>query len=398
MSRGGSWARADSRRGLASKARVVHRFGRLWRIPPVGAHDPSMSTPLLVSRDPSLIETVLAAAAAVQVTPVVARDTDELRRNWANASVVLVGADQAATVVGLGLPARGGVHLCGPDAQSLLAWSVPLDAPVMVLPDQTGFVSSLLVGRDQLGAGGANLLRLVGGSGGVGATALAAGLSQRARRRGLEVALVELDACGGGIDLVFGAEQAPGWRWPDLVSAAGHIGDLRGHLPNVSGVDLVSTGRPRPARGDAGRSGEPGLPRSEAVQAVLASLTRSHDLVVLDAGSHPEPGHPMRAALTILTVAAEVKAVVAARSKVAGLGLDDAVVAVRTGPGRRLDPVLVGQTLGLKVCGQIPHDSSLPLALESGKPPGLGGRRFARACDRLLDEVLAGHGDERAAR
>ena len=49
----------------------------------------------------------------------------------------------------------------------------------MVLPDQTGFVASLLVGRDELSGGGATVLRVVGGSGGVGATTLAAGLAQR---------------------------------------------------------------------------------------------------------------------------------------------------------------------------------------------------------------------------
>lgn len=344
---------------------------------------------MLVSRDDALVQTVLAAAAAAQVDLVVARDTETLRRNWSSAPVVLVGADLAATVVGLGLPPRRGVHLCGPDASALLAWSVPLDAPVMVLPDQTGFVSSLLLGRDELGGGGALLLRVVGGSGGVGATTLAAGLAQRADRQGLAVALVELDACGGGVDLVFGAEQATGWRWPDLASAAGHIGDLRGRLPNVSGVDLVSTGRPRAvADGRASRLPAAGLPRPEAVQAVLASLGRSHDLVVLDAGAQPDPGIATRSARTVLLVAAEVKAVVAARSKVATAGLDDAVVAVRTGRGRRLEPDLVAQTLGLPVCGLVPHDNALPLALESGTPPGLAGRRFARACDRLLAELL----------
>ncbi len=349
---------------------------------------------MLVSRDQTVIETVLAAAAAVQVMPVIARDTETVRRNWTSAPVVLVGADQAATVAGLGLPSRRGVHLCGPDAESLLAWSVPLDAPVMVLPDQTGFVSSLLVGRDDLVSGGASVLRVVGGSGGVGATTLACALAQRAGRRGLDVALLELDACGGGIDLVFGAEQESGWRWADLASAAGHIGDLRPHLPNVSGVDLVSTGRPRPAR-DAPSVAEPhGLPRAEAVHAVVASLARSHDLVVLDEGSHPDAGLAVRGQ-TILTVAAEVKALVAARSKLVRYGLNDAVVAVRTGPGRRLDPELVGRTLGLRMSGVVPHDRSLPTALETGKPPGLGRGRFSRAIDHLLDAVLDGEAAQR---
>ncbi|NLH70169.1 MAG: hypothetical protein GX454_08320 [Brooklawnia sp.] len=346
-----------------------------------------MAISMLVSRDAALIETVLAAAAAAQVGVVVARDTETLRRNWVSAPIVLVGADMAATVVGLGLPARRGVHLCGPEAAALLSWSVPLDAPVMVLPDQTGFVSSLLVGRDELGAGGATLLRVVGGSGGVGATTLACGLAQRGHRQGLQVALVELDPCGGGIDLVFGAEQAKGWRWPDLASAAGHIGDLHGQLPNVSGVDLVSTGRSRTSNQQRSPASA-GLPQAEAVQAVLASLSRSHDLVVLDAGAHPDPGVGTHNAQTLVVVAAEVKAVVATRLKVAAQTLDGAMAVVRTGPGRRLDAALVGETIGLPVLGVVPHDGSLPLALESGTPPGLGGRRFAKACDRLLDGLL----------
>ena len=64
---------------------------------------------------------------------------------------------------------------------------------------------------------------------------------------------------------------------------------------------------------------------------------------------------------------------------------------VRTGPGRRLDAALVGETIGLPILGVVPHDGSLPQALESGTPPGLGGSRFAKACDRLLDGLL---GDE----
>lgn len=337
-----------------------------------------MSTPLLVSRDPALIETVLAAAAAVRVQPVVARDTESARRNWLSASTVLVGADLAATVAGLGLPPRRGVHLCGPDAEALLAWSVPLDAPVMVLPGQTGFVSSLLAGRDENTDQGARIVRVVGGSGGVGATTLAAGLAQRAARRGQTVALAELDAAGGGIDLLFGAEQLPGWRWADLASASGHIGELASQLPSISGIDLVATNR------------EPGLPRQEAVQAVLASLGRSHELVVLDAGAQPDQGLALRA-VTVLLVAAEVKSLIAARCKVINAGLDDALVVVRTGPGRRLDATLVGETLGLPVIGSVPHDRRLPHLLEAGTPPGLGRSRFARACDAILNEVS---GDE----
>lgn len=329
-----------------------------------------------------MTETVLAAGAAVGVTPLVARDTELIRRHWSGAPLVLIGADQAASVVGLGLPRRPGVHLCGTDQASLLAWSVPLDAPAMLLPDQSGFVSSLLVGRDELGDGGGRLVRVIGGSGGVGATTLAAALAQRAAHEpGRRVALVELDPLGGGVDLVFGAEEAPGWRWPDLASAAGHVGDLGGQLPNVSGVDLVSVGRPS----TTGR--QAGLPRDEAVQAVVAALTRSHDLVVLDAGAHPQSKVGQRA-VTVVCAAAEVKAVVAARSKVISFDLHDALLVVRAGPGRRLDPQLVAETLGLPLAGVLPHDAGLPAALEAGVPPGRGRRSFARACAQILKQVL----------
>ncbi len=331
----------------------------------------------------------MAAAAAVQVEPEVARDTETLRRNWLRASVVLIGADQASSVAGLGLPPRRKVHLCGPDAAVLMSWSVPLDAPVMVLPQQTGFVSSLLAGIDEVPDDASVVLRVIGGSGGVGATTLAAGLAQRAAKQQLRVAVTELDATGGGLDLVFGAGQAPGWRWPDRASAAGHIGDLSGQLPNVSGVDLISTGHPRL---NDGRRRGPGLPSSEAVNAAVASLVRSHDLVILDAGSHPD-GAVMPRAVDLLVVAAEVKAVMAARSKVADWGLDDAVVVLRTGPGRRLDGAMVAETLGLPMIGAVPHDPALPGCLETGTPPGLRRGRFARACDRLLDELMP---DDRA--
>lgn len=345
-----------------------------------------MSVPLLISADDAIIETVLAAGAAVQVNPLVARDSERIRRHWAGARVVLVGVDQAAALAALGLPRRRGVHLCGGDSRELLAWSVPLEAPALLLPDQSGFVRSLLDARAELDRDRARLIRVIGGCGGVGATTLAAGLAQRGQARGLRAVLVELDPAGGGIDLLFGAEQLPGWRWPDLASATGHVGDLGGQLPNSSGVDLVSLGRSSRSSADLRQVG--GLPRPEAVRAVLAALTRSHDLVVLDAGAHPETD-PGPLASTIVCVAAEVKAVVAARSKVLSLGLGDARIAVRTGPGRHLDPELIGETLGLACCGVVPHDPRLPVALETGVPPGRGRRRFARACDRILHQLLA---------
>lgn len=345
--------------------------------------------PLVISRDPHLCEAASAAAAACGVPLKLVRDPSGARALWREASAVIVGVDSAAMVVGLGLPSRQGVHLAGDDLAQLAVWSVPLEASVLCLPDQGGYLTALISGDDDALGGRARVLRVVGGSGGVGASTLAAALAQRAANRGLSVALLEMDSCGGGIDLMYGAEQATGWRWHDLAAASGHLGSLQGHLPNVSGVDLLAVGRACGEQTGAGAT-VPALPGPDAVRSVVASLRRSHELLVLDSGADPA-GTDRTQAHTLLLVAAEVRAVVAARSRAAASGLQDASVVVRTGPGRRLDPELVADTLGMPLVGVVATDGALPLALESGDPPGRGRGRYVRQVDALLQGVL---GDE----
>ncbi|MGZ4743893.1 MAG: P-loop NTPase [Oryzihumus sp.] len=67
----------------------------------------------------------------------------------------------------------------------------------------------------------AHVIGVVGGSGGVGATVLAAALATRAAATGRTVACVDGDVLGGGLDVTFGLEQEPGLRWPDLAAALG---------------------------------------------------------------------------------------------------------------------------------------------------------------------------------
>jgi Mrp family chromosome partitioning ATPase len=82
----------------------------------------------------------------------------------------------------------------------------------------------------------------MGGSGGVGATTLAAGLAFVAART-QRTMLIDADPRSGGLDLLLGAERTPGWRWPRLATARGHLGDLTGQLPSIDGIDLLSMAR-----------------------------------------------------------------------------------------------------------------------------------------------------------
>lgn len=333
--------------------------------------------PLVVGRDPRTLEHCLVACAAAGVVPSVQREPDEVRRRWSSAPVVVVAVEMAAQLAGLGLPNRSGVHLVGPDGDELLAWSAPLAASALVLPEQTGLLTSLVAsGRD--GVGEAHLVVVSGGSGGVGASTLACGLAQVAARRGLRSAVVDLAPLGGGLDLVFGAETAPGWRWPDLAAASGHVDDLTGRLVNVSGVDVVSTGRAA------------GQPSAEAARAVVASLTRTHELVVLDLAAEAAISPDCFAgALHLLLCGADVRQAMAARARVEAVGWRQLSLVVRRGPGRRVEPGLVAETLGLELFGVVDQDARVVRQVELGEPPGRGRGRFARQLGRLLDEVTA---------
>ena len=57
--------------------------------------------------------------------------------------------------------------------------------------------------------------------------------------------LIDLDSCGGGIDLLLGGESAPGLRWPDLSLRAGRLSwtEVRDALPRRNGVAVLSASR-----------------------------------------------------------------------------------------------------------------------------------------------------------
>jgi secretion/DNA translocation related CpaE-like protein len=133
------------------------------------------------------------------------------------------------------------------------------------------------------------VIAVIGGRGGAGASLFAAALAQLAN----DALLVDVDPWGGGIDLLMGGETAPGLRWPDLALQGGRLNwsAVRQALPRHQGVSMLSGTRrgyeleagPVEAVVDAGRRGGAtvicDLPRrlTEASQAALNTA----DLVVL---------------------------------------------------------------------------------------------------------------------
>ncbi|WP_162143185.1 septum site-determining protein Ssd [Granulicoccus phenolivorans] len=333
----------------------------------------------VISGDPELIELVQAGAAAVGAEVSVTAEASDPARDTA---VVVIGLDRVEQVAESGLLPGVRRALVGraETHARLCAWSAPLDATVIVLPEGTRWLTGLLAGRSQEPAG--SLVGLLGASGGVGASTLAVGVAQAATAAGRRCALVDLDPLGGGLDLLVRAERAEGWRWPQFGDADGYLGDLSEQLITVEGIDVLSMPREQVFR-----------PHPEATAAVLRSLGRTHDLVLVDLPREPSPATTeaiRHCAHLVLVVGSQLRALAAARQTRLRLAADPTGVITRDRRTVGLSPETIADTLGLPLLAGTRHDPALPRGAERGDPPYLvASRRWRRTCDRLAADWLA---------
>jgi secretion/DNA translocation related CpaE-like protein len=233
-------------------------------------------TPLLVTRDDALAAELLRLAAAAGAPLEVVPPDDGAVRGWAGSGAVLVGSDVAAALAPLGLPRRDEVHVVGigPAPEGLYRSAVDLGAAsVLELPTADTWLVELLTDIGDDGRGNGVVVAFTGGSGGVGATTLAAALALVAGRRHHRVALVDLDPAGPGLRRVAGFDEVTGVTWAELGASRGRIGSrsLREALPAQDGVGVL--GWPD----EAADPPAPGLLRE-----VVSAARRGHDWVVLD--------------------------------------------------------------------------------------------------------------------
>ncbi len=331
------------------------------------ARPPQPRGPLVITSDVELLDHVLAAAAAAGVEPRVIDDAAAARSRWRDEQMVIVGRDRARQLASLALPRRAEVFLVGVEADrvELDRWSAPLGAAVILLPESSPWLTTAISDVTGRTARTGLVLSIVGGCGGVGASTFAAGLAVGAASRGISSLLVDLDPLGGGIDLVMGVENRPGWRWSRLSGAQGHLADLSDHLPRVADVSVLASDRGPAAEVPLG---------GDAVRSVLTSAARHHRLVVVDL-----PRQPSAASLealrcsdrAVVLAAADVRGVTAGR-QVAGWLADSSTpvsAVVRTVRGG-IEPRMVAETLGVELLGVLGEDQALRRSGDSGEPPG----------------------------
>jgi hypothetical protein len=185
---------------------------------------------------------------------------------------------------------------------------------------------------------------------------------------------VDLAEASGGIDLVLGAEARPGLRWPGLSGVRGEAREVWEALPKADGVAVLAQDREAP-----------GHPDEAALAAVVASLRREADVVVVDGGRRaPSVGLDR----TVLMVGGDVRSVASARMLAEHGGVSPGGLVVRRGRGRTVPPGVVARSLGVPCWGEIGDDKALPRLGELGAPPLPGpARRFARQAAALLDRM-----------
>ncbi|WP_108773136.1 septum site-determining protein Ssd [Cutibacterium namnetense] len=336
---------------------------------PAHSAAPEETAVALVTRDSRLAEVVGSVAASGGVGVDVMGSREAASRVWPRHSPLLVGADMAGSVMAWGLPSRPSTHVVGFDAEEAARWSAGLSASVIVVPRANQVLTEIL--HDELATTSrATVVQVKSSGGGTGVSTLATGLAWAAAKSGMKTGLVELDASGGGIDLLLGIERKDGWRWPELASARGVTTDLGSHLPSLDGVEVVSAGR-------VGTHVPPAARR-----AVIDSLAGDHDLVVVDPGGLDAP--EITVDVRIGVVSADLRSVMTAR----GRDLPDLLVA-RRGPGRSMPDEDVESVLGVRPDLTIKDDRRLARGQGAGEAPWVvASQRWRRGCAELVRQVM----------
>lgn len=233
----------------------------------------AMTSALVATRDPVLLDELSRLVAAAGATLVVG--TDGPLRAWSSSTLVLVGADLTVELVGLDPPHRPHVYVVasGPAHDNAFRVALALGAErVVELPTQAAWLSGVMADlgeeRDRPG----RLVGVIGGSGGAGATTFACALGQVAARDGPSV-VVDTDPWGPGIDRVLGLDGTPGVHWDDLGLTSGRLGarSFREALPHDDGLGVLTW--------SAGSTAELSVP---TVRESLSAAARGHDVVVVD--------------------------------------------------------------------------------------------------------------------
>ncbi len=347
--------------------------------------------PLVVTADPDLLDDLLRLAAAGGTEVDVAPDPVAARSRFTTASLVMIGADQAAACLRARLPRRPRMVIVGHSPAIEAAWDVAesLGAEhVAELPTAEPWLVDRFAERIRPTAQG-RLLAVIGGRGGAGASILAGALAVTAVSSGHRTLLVDADPAGGGLDLVLGWEGVDGLRWPALAGTGGRVNPpaLLEALPHRGDLVLLSFARDEvlPVPG-------------EAMAATLDAARRGRDVIIADLPRQLDDAATLALAAAdraIMIVPAELRATAAASriAAVVRMHCENLAVVVRGPAPGKLKAREVARSIGLPLAGSLRPEAAVCRALEKGDAPAADGRGpLAELCKRLIRQLTEDDG------
>lgn len=358
---------------------------------------------LVMVSDPELLDAILRLAAAAGCELHRVLDDGQARPLWSDAPLVVLDSPAARRCAQASLPRRADVVVVVRGEPPPEAWrhAVAVGAEhVVSLPEaEPWLVAALAEATEGTRQGGA-VLAVVGGRGGAGASVFSAAVAVTAVRAGDRVLLVDCDPLGGGLDLVLGAEDLGGLRWPEFDVTGGRVPAAALHAA-----------LPAPVVGRRG-SGEFGVlscdrsahgPSPAAVTSVLDAGRRGGETVVCDLPRYPTEAAVAALAtadLTLLVVPADVRSCAAA-ARVAAVLAEHACsvqVVVRGPSPGGVEAREVARALGLPLLVAMRPEPGLAKALERGATPGRPRGPLAGAARTVLAELRAVAGSRAGGR
>jgi secretion/DNA translocation related CpaE-like protein len=353
---------------------------------------------LAVLAEPGLRDELDRVAAAVGVRVVHTGIASPVsRKTWSAAAAVVLDEAAAGWCTRTGLSRRTHVIVVTGAEPAPATWAAAIEVGaqhVLRLPAQERDLVRELADASEsacdTGARG-DVVAVIGGRGGAGASLLAAALAQAAT----DPLLVDLDPWGGGIDLLVGGETTPGVRWPDLALQGGRLNwsAVRAALPRHRGISMLS-GTRHGFELDA-----------RAVDAVVDAGRRGGATVVCDL-----PRRFTDAAQTALDIADLV--VVVTQADVRACAATATIVPVLTGINPNVGLVVRGPSPGGLRADEVAALAAVPLLASMKPEPRLaeqlehGGLRLrrrsalgtaARRVLAMLPASLAAEAEGRAA-
>jgi secretion/DNA translocation related CpaE-like protein len=348
--------------------------------------------PLLLTQDSVLVDQIQHLCSTLNLGLDRVDTPFRLHSRWSDYPYVLIGADLTTECIDAHLPRRPGIAIVHRDdgadvdpgqwERALWQQALALGAEnVVALPSSEMWLRDALTRIAHANESQGKLLAVIPGSGGVGASTLAVNLGFRAVQQGLGTLLVDADPLGGGIDLVLGAEEIAGTRWPEVDPGGGRIAaqTLDSALPIFQGLKFLSHARAQIS-----------VPGNEVLAAVVDAGRRAFDLVIVDLARSSDVTAELivgQADLTVISVRNHVRSVSAAaqlRKWVLDVGGKPQFVLLADSKG--VSAIDVGLALGETELAEIPFIPSMSTRADEGDIPSMTAQ-YSQVCDRILGDL-----------